>query len=232
MRNFSIIIPVYNEALNIVPLLKLINEYLKNYQKEIIVVNDCSTDKTFHELNNLQKNFLFKIISHQKNLGQSYAIRTGVLNSNFKTIVTIDGDGQNDPKDIEKLVNLYFNYEDIKLVAGIRFNRKDNIVKIVSSKIANKIRMVILKDNCPDTGCSLKVFDKEIFLSFPFFNGIHRFLPALFIGYGFKTEYLNVSHNPRKYGKSKYGTIDRMLRGIRDIFKVKNIIKLKNKHDQ
>ncbi len=231
MKNFSIVIPVFNEALNIVPLLNLINDNLKNFKKEIIVVNDCSTDQTSLELKNIQNKFLFKIINHHKNLGQSQAIRTGVLNSKFKTIVTIDGDGQNDPRDIEKLVNLYFNYEDIKLVAGIRLKRKDNLIKIVSSKIANKIRMAILKDNCPDTGCSLKVFDKEIFLAFPFFNGIHRFLPALFIGYGFKTEYLNVSHNPRMNGISKYGTIDRMFRGIRDIFKVINIIKLNIQND-
>lgn len=230
MKNFSIVIPVFNEALNIVPLLNLINDNLKNFKKEIIVVNDCSTDQTLLELKNIQNKF-FKIINHHKNLGQSQAIRTGVLNSKFKTIVTIDGDGQNDPRDIEKLVNLYFNYEDIKLVAGIRLKRKDNLIKIVSSKIANKIRMAILKDNCPDTGCSLKVFDKEIFLTFPFFNGIHRFLPALFIGYGFKTEYLSVSHNPRMNGISKYGTIDRMFRGIRDIFKVKNIIKLNIQND-
>tara|TARA_X000000950_G_C13899574_1_gene654368 strand:- start:2648 stop:3343 length:696 start_codon:yes stop_codon:yes gene_type:complete len=231
VKNFSIVIPVFNEALNIVPLLNLINDNLKNFKKEIIVVNDCSTDQTSLELKNIQNKFLFKIINHHKNLGQSQAIRTGVLNSKFKTIVTIDGDGQNDPRDIEKLVNLYFNYEDIKLVAGIRLKRKDNLIKIVSSKIANKIRMAILKDNCPDTGCSLKVFDKEIFLAFPFFNGIHRFLPALFIGYGFKTEYLNVSHNPRMNGISKYGTIDRMFRGIRDIFKVINIIKLNIQND-
>ena len=110
------------------------------------------------------------------------------------------------------------------MVGGIRKKRQDSFIKILSSKIANYIRSKILNDNCKDTGCSLKVFSKNIFLEFPYFDGIHRFLPALFKGYGHKTDFINVNHRVRKYGKSKYGTIDRLFRGIRDIIKVKNII--------
>ena len=117
-----------------------------------------------------------------------------------------------------------YKKKNLKLIGGIRENRKDNYVKIISSKIANKIRQYLLNDNCKDTGCGLKIFDRNIFLLFPYFNGIHRFLPALFKGYGHKTDFINVNHRVRKYGKSKYGTIDRLFRGIRDIIKVKNII--------
>ena len=122
-----------------------------------------------------------------------------------------------------KLSN-FFSNNDISLVGGIRLKRKDNYVKIISSILANYVRNFILKDNCTDTGCSLKVFDKHIFESFPFFDGIHRFLPALFSGYGKKTFFLNVDHRNRLYGYSKYGTVSRLIRGIRDIIKVVRII--------
>ena len=120
---------------------------------------------------------------------------------------------------------MYILNNDIQLVGGIRINRQDNTIKIISSKIANYIRKMILKDNCKDTGCSLKVFNKKIFLTFPYFDGIHRFLPALFIGFGYKTFFIDVNHRKRKYGVSKYGTINRLFKGIRDLYKVKKIIK-------
>ena len=108
------------------------------------------------------------------------------------------------------MIQEYNKDKDLVLVGGIRLNRKDNFLKKISSKIANKIRMLILKDNCEDTGCSLKIFDKKIFLSFPLFDGIHRFLPALFTGYGKKTIFVDVDHRPRIYGYSKYGTFKRL----------------------
>lgn len=223
--NFSIVIPVYNEENNIGTLIKKINNHLCNFEKEIIIVNDCSKDNTLLELRKIERNKNFNIYSHDINLGQSKAIHTGIQNAKYDTIVTIDGDGQNDPKDIEKLIKIYFENDNISMVGGIRKNRKDNFIKIYSSILANKIRMLLLKDDCPDTGCSLKVFNKNIFLSFPFFDGIHRFLPALFIGFEYKTRYVEVSHFPRKFGYSKYGTVDRMLKGVRDIIKVMKIIK-------
>ena len=113
-------------------------------------------------------------------------------------------------------------------MGGIRKMRKDSIIKKLSSKFANKIRKYILDDDCDDTGCSLKVFDKEIFLSFIFFDGIHRFLPALFKGYGYMTRFVNVNHRPREYGFSKYGTTKRLIKGIKDLYMVYKDLKKRN----
>lgn len=225
---FSIIIPVFNEAKNIKP---LIIEILKSIESlddyEIIIVNDFSNDNTIDEVNKII-NKKIKLISNNKNKGQSYSIYKGIKNSKFKTIITIDGDGQNNPYDIPKLLEKFQNNDEIKLVGGIRKKRQDSFLKKISSKIANKVRSSILKDNCIDTGCSLKVFDKNIFLSFPYFDGMHRFLPALFSGFGYRTNFLNVDHRKRKHGISKYGTMNRLFKGIRDIIKVRKII-LRNK---
>ena len=166
-----------------------------------------------------------KILTNSKNQGQSFSLNKGIKNSLNNIIITLDGDGQNDPKDIPNLLKKYISNNDIKLVGGIRRKRQDSIIKILSSRIANYVRRKILDDGCKDTGCSLKVFDREIFLKFPFFNGIHRFLPALFKGYGHKTIFINVNHRKRKYGISNYGTLNRMFSGIRDIYKVYKILK-------
>ena len=206
--------------------LKIKNNY------EIIFIDDGSTDKSKDILLNLEQKKKIRLIINQKNYGQSYSISKGIKISSFQNIVTIDGDGQNNPKDIPKLLEVYFSKNDFSLVAGIRMNRKDSLLKIFSSRIANKVRSIILHDDCIDTGCSLKVFDKNIFLSFPFFDGLHRFLPALFKGYGKNTFFLEVDHRPRISGISKYGTFDRLFKGVIDIIRVKKIIKtykLKNK---
>ena len=127
------------------------------------------------------------------------------------------------------MLKLYDNHDDVYLVGGIRHNRKDTYVKKVSSKLANKIRKFLLKDYCDDTGCSLKVFDKETFLKFPVFDGLHRFIPAFFSGYNKKTLFANVDHRHRKYGHSKYGTFKRLFKGIFDLIRVIIILKrLKN----
>ena len=141
----------------------------------------------------------------------------------------MDGDGQNNPKDINKLIKLYFSDLNLSLVGGIRKKRRDTFVKIYSSKIANFVRSKILNDDCIDTGCSLKIFKKDVFLTFPFFNGIHRFLPALFKGYGKKTFFVDVDHRPRNIGISKYGTFDRLFKGVIDIFRVLIILYKYNK---
>ncbi len=220
---FSVVVPLFNEHKNVEPLVDEISFHLKKFKDyEIILINDASSDKTLKVINNIKNNKI-KIINNSHNQGQSFSTHIGVKNSSYEIIVTIDGDGQNDPVDIPKLLEHYLSDEDIFLVGGIRKTRKDNIIKIVSSKIANYIRSIILNDNCKDTGCSLKVFDKNIFLKFPFFDGIHRFLPALFKGYGYKTKFINVSHRKRKYGTSKYGTMNRLFKGIRDIIKVNKI---------
>ena len=222
---FSIVIPIFNEAENIKLLVDEIEETLDNFENyEVVLVNDCSTDNTLRIINSL-KNKKIKLVSNIKNEGQSYSMHKGIEVSTHDIIITIDGDGQNNPSDIPMLLNNYLENNEYKLVGGIRKKRQDNFLKKISSKIANKIRSNILKDNCPDTGCSLKVFDKNIFLKFPYFDGIHRFLPALFLGFGYKTSFINVDHRKRKYGISKYGTMNRLFKGIRDIIKVKKILK-------
>ena len=225
---FSIVVPIFNESENIKFLLEEIKESLNQYKNyEIVVVNDASTDDTLEILKS-EKNKFLKIINNNTNNGQSYSIHKGIKNTSNKIIITIDGDGQNDPADIPKLLDIYNSNNNIKLIGGIRIKRQDSYIKIISSKLANSIRSKILDDQCKDTGCSLKIFDKDIFLNFPYFNGIHRFLPALFKGYGYKTKFVEVNHRKRKYGVSKYGTMNRLFIGIRDILIVKKIIKNKN----
>ena len=236
MEKISLVIPIYNEELSIKKLIDEINFNLekKNYQYEVIIVDDGSTDNTKNVLDEILKQYSFvKIIANKINVGQSFSLIEGIKKSKYLNIITLDGDGQNNPKDISKIAKLFFDDENIKLVGGIRSKRKDNIIKRFSSIFANGIRKFILNDDCVDTGCSLKIFDKNIFLMFPKFDGIHRFLPALFKGYGYKTYFINVEHRERKYGYSKYGTFRRMIKGIRDIFIVIKIIKKykENKND-
>ncbi len=222
---FSIVIPIYNESENILNLLDEIYVNLKKFNNyEIILVNDCSTDNTLDVIKNISDQKI-KLVNNIKNYGQSYSIHRGIKLSFYNIIITIDGDGQNDPADIPKLLEIYLSKKDIELVGGLRLKRRDTIIKIISSKIANNIRSFILNDDCKDTGCSLKIFNRKIFLDFPYFDGIHRFLPALFKGYGYKTLFISVSHRKRKYGFSKYGTIKRLFKGLRDMIKVKKILK-------
>ena len=225
----SIIIPVYNESKNIEILHNEITQSLPNFiNYEIIFVNDYSDDDSKIYLNQLRQYKNVIIINNEFHSGQSKSIYNGIINSTYDIIVTLDGDCQNDPNDIEKLVIQFNLNSDLKLVAGIREKRKDKIIKIISSRIANYVRDLFLNDGCPDTGCGLKVFDKNIFLSFDFFNGIHRFLPALYLGFGHNVKYIKVNHRNREFGKSKYGTIMRLVDGIKHIFLVKKMIS-KNK---
>ena len=224
-KNISILIPIYNEVENIFLLIDEIKLNLKNkINFEIIVINDCSEDDFINKFANYKNNLDIKIINNSKNLGQSKRIYSGVVNATFENIVTMDGDGQNNPKDILNLSNLYFK-DNYSLVSGIRKKRKDSILKRISSKIANNFRSFILNDKCPDTGCGIKIFKKQHFLKIPYFNGMHRFIPALFISMDQKVLYKDVDHRHRKYGKSKYGTIGRLIKGIYDIIRVLIIIK-------
>ncbi len=222
---FSIIIPIFNESENIISLLNEIKNLIdKDYKYEVVVVDDFSTDDSIIKIKKYIENYNFiKLVKNNKNMGQSYSILEGIKNTFYDTIVTIDGDGQNNPIDINKLVKIYFDNK-CDLVAGIRYKRKDSYIKIISSFIANKIRSFLLNDKCRDTGCGLKVFNKNIFLSISYFNGIHRYIPALFIAKKSSIIYENVDHRPREHGKSKYGTIDRLYYAIRDLSKVKKII--------
>ena len=230
--HFSIVIPLYNEEENISFLFKEIQEQfynLKDHVFEVILVNDCSSDNTLKIITEIKDNNLdiVKVVDNLLNSGQSKSILNGVLASKYENIITIDGDLQNDPNDIPKLIKHYVFNQDISLVGGIRAKRKDSLLKRLSSFVANKVRSRLLDDGCVDTGCGLKIFEKKIFLEFSFFNGIHRFLPALFKGYGKKLLFVDVNHRPRYKGKSNYGTISRLVNGLIDTYRVYKTIKSK-----
>ena len=227
--HFSIIIPLYNEEGNIKILcdeiLREINK-LDNHHFEIVLVNDQSKDETLKTIIKIKNEHskLVKVINNLENSGQSKSILNGILASAYDNIITLDGDLQNDPKDLPNLINNYVSNPDVNLIGGIRIKRKDNIIKRITSLIANNFRSALLKDNCSDTGCGLKIFNKKIFLKFPFFDGIHRFLPALYKGYNQKTLFINVNHRSRLKGFSKYGTFRRLVYGLIDTYKVYKII--------
>ena len=225
MTNFTLIIPLYNEEANIQLLFnELLNVKVEDFATNIIFVNDGSTDNTLPILKKITKNYSKVIIlNNKKNFGQSYSIYNAIKIAKTKYIITLDGDLQNDPNDILKLIEKFT--VNVSLVAGIRKKRKDNFIKIFSSKIANIVRNFILQDGCVDTGCSLKIFDKEVFLSYKFFNGMHRFIPALFKAKNKNIIYIDVNHRHRLKGVSKYGTFDRLTAGIRDLIKVYLIIR-------
>lgn len=219
----SIVIPVHNEAGNIRTLLLEIDQiFTPSEDLEVVVVDDHSTDNTLEILRELKGIFPFlRVICHRKRYGQSMALLSGIKMAQADLIITMDGDGQNDPNDIPRLVNTFEeNRSDFLLVTGKRRKRKDTWLKRVSSKVANKIRSYILKDETPDTGCGLKVFRRSDFLSIPAFDHMHRFLPALFLAMGGRVISVEVAHRPRQKGMSHYGTLDRLWSGIWDLFGV------------
>ena len=231
LKNYSLVIPIYNEEDSIFPLFNEIkNSKAYDLINKIVFVDDASIDKSNEQINKLIKNYKNKVISlkHTKNLGQSYCIKTAVDYLQERFIITIDGDMQNDPKDILRLIKI-IESNSISLVGGIRKNRNDSFSKILASKFSNKVRKLILKDDCDDTGCSLKIFKREEFNLFPFFNGIHRFLPALYKGYGFKTMFIEVNHRSRTKGKSKYNNLNRLFWTIKDLHRVYKHLKTKKK---
>jgi dolichol-phosphate mannosyltransferase len=222
----SIVIPVHNEADNIVPLLQEIVDVLKGAEAyEIIVVEDGSNDQTAPVLIKSQKEMkALRVLQHEKSCGQSTAIYTGVKAAKYPVIATLDGDGQNDPADIPRLFNLLIQQgkanSSLWMVAGWRNKRHDSAWKLFSSKVANTVRSGLLGDNTPDTGCGLKVFLRDKFLELPYFDHMHRFLPALIIRAGGQVISEPVGHRARLQGYSKYGTLDRLWAGITDLMGV------------
>ena len=222
ISNISIIIPVLNEENNITYLLEELTLNLRNkINFEILVVDDGSTDNTVkNTLNLLKASQNISLLVHKKNYGQSASLLTGITNAKYEHIVTIDGDGQNDPKDILKLVKNYNNNSAFFLVIGNRKKRNDKFARRLASRFAFLVRNIILGDKVPDTGCGLKVFKKSDFLFIPFFNHIHRFLPFLFSSMGGNILSVNINHRERKSGISKYSNLQRGLAGIFDLFGV------------
>jgi len=225
MDKLSVVIPAHNEQDNIEKLVTdILSELCYIRLLEVVVVDDCSTDSTKTICLNLCKQrSKLTYIRLKKNSGQSAAVYTGVKQAKYPVIVTLDGDGQNPPKEINKLVSAYQNTIDNQeavLFAGHRQNRKDTWVKLISSKIANKIRQALLRDNCPDSGCGLKLFHKNTFLMLPHFNHMHRFLPALFKRNNFQVINIPINHQAREFGLSKYNTWGRLKVGVIDMFAV------------
>ena len=222
ISDISIVIPIYNEQGNIIQLIKEVRAALeKKLNYEIIIVDDGSDDNTYEVVNKIKKiNKNITIISHKKNYGQSIGLRTGIIEANSEYIVTLDGDGQNDPKDIPKLIKSFDTKVSFMMVIGNRVNRIDSIAKKVASRLAFQIRRLLLKDTTPDTGCAIKVFRKKDFLQLPFFNHIHRYLPFLFNTFGGKIISIPVNHRSRSSGISKYSNFQRFLVGINDLYGV------------
>ncbi|MCB1650631.1 MAG: glycosyltransferase family 2 protein [Alphaproteobacteria bacterium] len=222
----TVIVPVHNEQDNIIPLLEELTQAAQSASvTEIIYIDDASTDKTFEILKDATHNFpLLRILRHNVKSGQSAAFLSGVRAAQNPVIVLMDGDGQNNPADIPKLYAEYEKHAATSpklMVAGQREKRHDNALRRISSILANKIRSFILQDTIRDTGCSLKLIRREDYMRLPYFNHMHRFLPALLMRDHVTILTADVSHRPRERGQSKYGFWDRLWVGISDLVGVR-----------
>ena len=215
----SVVVPVRNEAGNVAPLIAEIATALQGRAFEIVYVNDGSQDATEDELRALMAQHVWlRQIRHAQSCGQSAAVCTGVTAARAPVVVTLDGDGQNDPAFIPALIaELDAGGVRCGLVAGQRLGRKDTGFKKLQSRIANAVRSAVLKDGTRDTGCGLKAFRRDVFLALPYFDGLHRFLPALIRREGFAVGYVDVVDRPRRHGMSNYGFFDRLWVGILDL---------------
>jgi dolichol-phosphate mannosyltransferase len=219
--DLSVVIPVKNEAGNIAPLVAEIVAALDGRAAyEIIYVDDGSGDSTEAEIRRLQATLpQLRLVRHARSCGQSAAIRSGVKAARGRWIATLDGDGQNDPADIPTLWRLAQAGPETPplMIAGHRARRRDSWSKRQASRIANAVRRRLLHDDTPDTGCGLKLFPRALFLDLPYFDHMHRFLPALVLRDGGIVRSVPVNHRPRRRGASKYGVLDRLGVGIADL---------------
>ena len=219
----SVVVPVKDEADNAVPLLNEVCAALRGKVAfEVLFIDDGSTDATVKSLQAAKARAPeLRVLVHAKNSGQSRAIRSGVAAARGRLIATLDGDGQNDPADIPKLLDVWRREEagtpKLGLVAGQRAKRQDNWIKRISSRIGNGTRQWLLQDRTRDTGCGLKLLLREAFLALPYFDHLHRFIPALMLREGYRITHVDVSHRPRAHGQSKYGTLDRLLVSLSDL---------------
>lgn len=214
MQGISVVVPVFNEEGNVRELHKEILEVCKkeNYKFEIIFVDDGSKDKTPEICKELKP---LKYIRMRKKFGQTAAMDAGIKLAQYDYIVTMDGDRQNDPADIPKLVN-YLEENDLDIVSGWRKNRKDTVMKKFTSRVANFLRGIIVKDNIHDSGCSLKIYKKECFDHINLYGEMHRFIPALLKIKGFEVGEVVVNHRPRTAGMTKYNW-KRTIKGFVDM---------------
>jgi dolichol-phosphate mannosyltransferase len=217
----SVVVPVCNEAENVDPLVREIAAALAGQDYEMIFIDDGSTDETAAILTRLKGEFpMLRVLRHSFRSGQSAAVASGVRAARAPWIATLDGDGQNDPADIPKLLAAREDpaHRGVQLFMGNRkASRKDTAFRKLQSTIANGVRSGLLGDGTPDTGCGIKLFSREVFMDLPRFDHMHRFLPALFLRHGAKVISVPVSHRARTRGTSKYGMLNRLWVGIVDI---------------
>lgn len=223
--DISVVIPMYNEEGNAGTLVREVAEALTDVASfEIVIVNDASSDGTLDILQELKATYpQLRVLSHGTNAGQSRSIRTGVLAARAPVIATLDGDGQNLPADIPALYKTLLREDApalLAMVAGERQKRKDTQAKKVASRLANGVRKKLLNDEANDTGCGLKVFYRDAFLRLPYFDHLHRYLPALVRREGLIVEFSPVSHRERLSGQSKYTNLQRAAVAFRDLLGV------------
>ncbi|MGA7973239.1 MAG: glycosyltransferase family 2 protein [Pseudolabrys sp.] len=231
----SVVVPVRNEADNIAPLVGEIVAALEGqWPFEVVYVDDGSSDNTPAELSRLKAQYPFlRQLRHVQSCGQSAAVRTGVGAARAPLVVTLDGDGQNDPAFLPALVKaLDGGGPRMGLIAGQRVGRKASGFKKLQSRIANAVRGAVLRDGTRDTGCGLKAFRRDMFLSLPYFDGLHRFLPALVRREGYEVGYVDVVDRPRAHGVSNYGMWDRLWVGILDLAGVWWLVRRKKRVPQ
>jgi dolichol-phosphate mannosyltransferase len=225
MVALSIVVPVKDEAENVAPLAREIAMAMKGEDAEIIFVDDGSTDGTADALMTLKNEIpQLRVIRHVRNSGQSRGVRTGVLAARSKIVGTLDGDGQNDPADLPALLSVLRgsgSNDNLGMVAGVRKQRNDVASRRVASNFANRFRRWMLNDRATDSGSGIKVFPREVFLSLPYFDHMHRFMAALVLREGYEVRFVEVNHRPRTAGKSKYTNLHRALVGVSDIFGVR-----------
>lgn len=217
----SVVVPAFNEAENVENLATEITKALSHISYEIIFIDDASTDQTKAVLIALKAKFpQIRVLSHRRNSGQSRGIRSGVSAAHAPLIATLDSDGQNDPADIPKLYQQMTRADApdrLALVGGRRIKRIDSVAKKLGSRFGNGIRKRLLRDNADDTGCGLKVFRRAAFQELPYFDHMHRYIPALMLREGYVIEFADVSHRAREFGKSKYTNLGRLKVSIADL---------------
>ena len=216
----SVVVPVHDEAGNVAPLAREVVDALRGVVAfELVFVDDASRDATLAELQALKAAVPeLRVLRHATRAGQSTAIRNGVKAARAPWIATLDGDGQNDPADLPKLLAARDAASPgVKLLTGWRVSRKDTAAKRLASRVANAIRRRLLHDDTPDTGCGIKLFEREAFLDLPYFDHMHRYLPALMQRAGWDTLSVPVNHRARGTGVSKYGNLSRAIVGLRDL---------------